>query len=105
MQQHCNRKCNKLAIRKNICSIKIIFYIKDKIMFIEQAIEKLKKNNQKITATRLWILHQIENTKKAINPYELLAQDTNATIDITTIYRNFELFEKLGIVHKIQSSG
>lgn len=34
----------------------------------------------------------------------MLAQDNKATIDITTIYRNLELFEQLGIVHKIQSS-
>lgn len=72
-------------------------------MFKDQAINILKKNNQKTTNTRLWIIDQIEHIQKPLNPYEMLAQDTNATIDISTIYRNLELFESLGIVHKIHS--
>ena len=72
-------------------------------MFKDQAVHTLKENNQKITATRLWIINQIEHTHKPLNPYEMLAQDTSATIDISTIYRNLELFESLGIVHKIHS--
>jgi len=72
-------------------------------MFKDQAIHILKKNNQKITTTRLWIINQIELTDKPLNPYEMLAQDSSATIDISTIYRNLELFKSLGIVHKIHS--
>ncbi len=72
-------------------------------MFIEQALSTLKSNQQKNTKTRIWILHQLAEITTPITPYELLAKDTKQTIDITTIYRNLELFESLGIVHKIQS--
>lgn len=72
-------------------------------MTIEQAIELLKWHNQKITTTRLRILNQLAEIKQPLNPYELIKQSTDSTIDITTIYRNLELFEKIGLVHKVQS--
>lgn len=72
-------------------------------MFQEHALDILKRNNQKITKTRLRILDQLAEIKHPLNPYELIKQSTDSTIDITTIYRNLELFEKIGIVHKVQS--
>lgn len=72
-------------------------------MFQEHALDILKTNNQKITKTRLRILDQLAEIKQPLNPYELIKQSTDSTIDITTIYRNLELFEKIGIVHKVQS--
>ena len=72
-------------------------------MFIAQSLQLLKNNNQKLTKTRLWILEQLEHIKKPLNPYELLEQSNDKNIDISTIYRNLELFEWLGIVHKIHS--
>lgn len=72
-------------------------------MFLEESLNILKINNQKITKTRLWVLEQLANIKKPLNPYELVQQSHNSTIDISTIYRNLDLFESLGIVHKIQS--
>lgn len=62
-------------------------------MFIIQSIQALKENNQKLTKTRLWILEQLTHIKKPLNPYELLEQSNDKSIDITTIYRNLELFE------------
>lgn len=58
-------------------------------------IDLLKSHGQKITPTRLWIIDQLGQAKKPLNPYELLDLDPEATIDITTIYRNLELFETL----------
>ena len=72
-------------------------------MFIVQSIQILKDNHQKLTKARLRILEQLEHIKKPLNPYELLEQSVDKSIDITTIYRNLELFEWLGIVHKIHS--
>lgn len=72
-------------------------------MFQEHALNILKQHNQKITKTRLRILNQLAEIKKPLNPYELIKQSTDSTIDITTIYRNLELFEKIGLVHKVQS--
>lgn len=72
-------------------------------MFITQSLQLLKDNNQKLTKTRLRILKQLEHIKKPLNPYELLEQSNDKNIDISTIYRNLELFEGLGIVHKIHS--
>ena len=74
-------------------------------MFIEQSLHTLRNNKQKQTKTRLRILKQLEHIKKPLNPYELLEQSHDKNIDITTIYRNLELFESLGIVHKVHSLG
>jgi Fe2+ or Zn2+ uptake regulation protein len=62
-------------------------------MFVSQSLQLLKDNNQKVTKTRLRILGQLEHIKKPLNPYELLEQSSDKEIDISTIYRNLELFE------------
>ena len=72
-------------------------------MFLDHAIATLKSHGQKITKTRLWILEQFATLHAPLNPYELIEQHPDAKIDITTIYRNLELFEQLGLVHKIAS--
>lgn len=73
-------------------------------MFIEHAIQILKSHGQKITKTRVWLLHQLDAITKPINPYEFLKHaDGGSAIDVTTIYRNLELFELLWIVHKVHS--
>ena len=63
--------------------------------FIEQAIDILKKNNQKITSTRLWLLQEFNISHTTLTAYELLQHTPQANINITTIYRNFELFKSL----------
>ena len=72
-------------------------------MFIQQSLEILKNHHQKITKTRLRILEQFAKIVRPVNPYELIDWSKEREIDITTIYRNLELFESLGIVHKIHS--
>lgn len=72
-------------------------------MLIEQALTILKSHHQKITPTRRRILEQLYAYKIPCNPYDLLDRHPDASIDISTIYRNFELFETLGIIHKIHS--
>ena len=62
-------------------------------MFIVESLQVLKDNIKKLTKTRLWILEQLEHIKKPLNPYELLEQSTDKSIDISTIYRNLELFD------------
>lgn len=74
-------------------------------MFLDQALHTLKSHHQKKTKTRLWILEQLATITTPITAYELFEHNTQDTIDITTIYRNLELFESLGIIHKIQSLG
>ena len=102
MQLYCNSKCNKLVTRQRIDIMDRFLYF-SYLMFIDNAISLLKSHDQKITKTRLWLLERIGNIKSPLNPYELIGKDPQATIDITTIYRNLELFEKIGIVHKIAS--
>ena len=71
--------------------------------FLEQATYILRKNNQKITNTRLWLLQEFNNSHTTLTPYEILQNNPQASIDITTIYRNFELFESLWLIHNISS--
>ena len=79
-----------------------IFYI-IKTMFVQKSLQILKDNHQKNTKTRLWILEQLANIEKPLNPYALIQASISNKINISTIYRNLELFESLGIVHKIHS--
>lgn len=81
----------------------VIYFIFIISMFIQQSLQLLKDNNQKITKTRIWILDQLATISKPVNPYELVEWNYDNNIDISTIYRNLELFESLGIVHKIHS--
>lgn len=74
-------------------------------MFLEQALHTLKSHQQKITKTRLWIVEQLATITTPITAYELLEHNTQDSIDITTIYRNLEMFESLSIIHKIHSLG
>ena len=73
----------------------VIFNSHDIMKFLEQATYILRKNNQKITNTRLWLLQEFNNSHTTLTPYEILQNNPQASIDITTIYRNFELFESL----------
>lgn len=74
-------------------------------MFIENAISILQSQWQKITKTRRRLLEKLAALNWPLNPYELREYNPQDSIDITTMYRNLELFEKLGLVHKITSVG
>lgn len=74
-------------------------------MFLDHALSTLHHHKQKVTSTRRWLLEQLAQQLTPCNPYELLEQHPEANIDISTIYRNFELFESLGLIHKIHSLG
>lgn len=74
-------------------------------MALENSISILQSHGQKITKTRRWLLEKLESLSSPLNPYELIEQEPQAKIDITTIYRNLNLFEELWIAHKIASLG
>lgn len=71
--------------------------------FLHHAKSVLKKNKQKLTTTRLWLLKQLASSTETLTAYDTIKKNPQASIDITTIYRNLELFESLQLIHKISS--
>ncbi len=68
------------------------------------AISVLQQAHHKCTKTRLRLLETIYNNVWVISAYAI-KQKYGGTIDITTIYRNLELFVQCGIIHKIEWLG
>lgn len=94
-----------MQLEKRMLYIIHLFIYNRHMIFLEYAKKILRKNNQKLTTTRLWLLRELGNEKKVVTPYEILHKKHETNIDITTIYRNLELFELLGLIHKISSLG
>ena len=75
-------------------------------MFIQYEVWVIKDYKQKVTPSRLKILSVLSHATQVLTAYEILNHlhdNWCDRIDITTIYRNLELFESLGLIHKIYS--
>jgi len=63
-------------------------------------LEKILKNNRhNITKTRLRVFEMLLKLNKPISISDLILLGTN--IDKVSVYRTIDLFEKLGIVHRV----
>mgnify|MGYP002738230370 CR=1 FL=1 len=74
-------------------------------MFIHKATNTLREHKQKLTSTRLWLLEHLAQQSSPMNPYAIHEQHPHAKINVSTIYRNLELFLSLGLVHYVQALG
>ena len=70
--------------------------------FTKTATQLLTKHGHKITKPRQIIIDIISQSSKPRNPYDI-AKISNNTVNVATVYRTMELFEQLGLVHKIRS--
>jgi Fe2+ or Zn2+ uptake regulation protein len=69
---------------------------------------KLRANNYKLTPQRIAIIEAlIEHKGRFITAQEVLAQarKRHAGTDFSTVYRNLEIFEKVGLIHKTSIKG
>jgi len=75
--------------------------------YFEFAVSKLKENDYKLTVMRESVLRLLNENSMPFTPYEvkdeLLKKGVKA--DVVTLYRVFEVFEKIGLVHKVSSLG
>lgn len=76
------------------------------VIFLElkDLLEKLKKNGYKITEQRKAILCTLVHNKNTLMSVEQLlshAQKINYNTNMSTVYRNLEILEKLDLLYKI----
>lgn len=62
--------------------------------FTQTALDTLVQHKYKITTQRKHVIDILAKHKKPLNPYDI-ANKTKNTIDVATVYRTMELFEKL----------
>jgi Fe2+ or Zn2+ uptake regulation protein len=72
--------------------------------YVNEAIKILKNNGYKYTKTREKVLEILDNSKESLSPYDI-SEKSNNKLDVVTVYRILETLEKLGLVHKVLSSG
>lgn len=72
--------------------------------FIDQSIQILKDNGYKITGPRQAILEVLDQANTPLSAYDIEEHiPENIPINVVTIYRVIELFEKLEIIHKVHT--
>lgn len=72
--------------------------------FAEQSTTILKEQGYKITGPRVAVLNVLETAKQPLSPYDIEERlPENLPVNVVTIYRVLDLFESLGIVHRIMT--
>jgi len=72
--------------------------------FVETSIGLLKKKHFKITGPRLAVLRELSKEQTPLSAYSIEERiSKNSPLSIVTVYRVLDLFERLGIVHRIHT--
>lgn len=72
--------------------------------FIEDSINLLKKSDYKITGPRMAVLQVLSKAKIPLSAYDIEERiPENIPVNVVTIYRVLDVFEKLGIAHRIHT--
>lgn len=72
--------------------------------FTDDSIKILKNKDYKITGPRVAVLTVLEKANLPLSAYSIEERiPERIPINVVTIYRVLELFEKLGIVHKVHT--
>ncbi len=72
--------------------------------FIDESIQILKRESYKITGPRRAVLEVLAEAEIPLSAYDIEEHiPENIPINVVTIYRVLEVFEKVGIIHKIHT--
>ncbi len=72
--------------------------------FVQDSVAILKENDYKITGPRMATLEVLAKAEIPLSAYDIEERiPENIPINVVTIYRVLEVFEKLGIAHKIHT--
>lgn len=72
--------------------------------FTERSLAILKKAHYKVTGPRCAVLDVLEKTESPLSPYDIEERiPKNIPVNVVTIYRVLDVFEKLGIAHRIHT--
>ena len=93
----------------NIAFVKLLSYdelVSFKIImsFIQDSLARLRAADYKITGPRQAVLEVLQRAAIPLSAYDIEERiPENIPINVVTIYRVLELFEKLGITHRIHT--
>ena len=75
--------------------------------YVEYACNKLRANGYRITSPRTRILSLLEAEDRALPPYDIRDRllKKGFRLDVVTVYRVLEVLERLGLAHRIYSTG
>lgn len=72
--------------------------------FIEHSLQLLKEKDYKMTGPRMAVLGVLEKAEIPLSAYDIEERiPENISINVVTIYRVLDIFEKLGIAHRVHS--
>lgn len=72
--------------------------------FVEDSIQKLRDTGHKITGPRMAVIHVLAEAEIPLSAYDIEERiPENIPINVVTIYRVLDLFEKIGITHRIHT--
>jgi Fe2+ or Zn2+ uptake regulation protein len=75
--------------------------------YVEYACDRLRANGFRITPPRRRVLSLLEGEERALSPYDIrnLLRDQGVRTDVVTIYRVLEVLERIGLAHRVYSTG
>ncbi len=75
--------------------------------YLEYASEKLRAGGYRITAPRTRVLALLDGEERALSPYDIRDRlgRQRVKMDVVTVYRALEVLERLGLVHRVYSTG
>jgi Fur family zinc uptake transcriptional regulator len=72
--------------------------------FVETSTEILRKKDYKITGPRVAVLSALEKAEIPLSAYDIEERiPKGIPVNVVTVYRVLEIFEKLGIVHRVHT--
>jgi Fur family transcriptional regulator, zinc uptake regulator len=73
--------------------------------FLDISRQRLKQAKIRLTPQRLWVLEALATLKKPMGAYELkaLLKAKGQRLDLVSVYRSLECFEKLHLIHRLPS--
>ena len=75
--------------------------------YVEYACNKLRANGYRITSPRTRILSLLEAEDRSLSPYDIRDRllKKQFRLDVVTVYRVLVVLERLGLAHRIYSTG
>lgn len=75
--------------------------------YVEYGCDQLKSHGYRVTAPRTRVLRLLNGEDRALSPYDMRnhLRQQGVRMDVVTVYRALEVLERLGLVHRIYSTG
>lgn len=75
--------------------------------YVKEAFDRLRERGFRITTPRRQVLELLDGEDRAQSPYDIRNRlgERGIRMDVVTVYRVLEVLERLGLVHRVYSTG